>query len=1069
MTLLFTGTDQDDIVKESSWNNISPGDQLQGGAGNDQFTLVSSKVFVDAGPGQDTIDASAANGGGNLLYNFSPAGIVFDHAAGTVQDGWGSTDRIVGEAWWVFGSEFADSIQLDAGQVYALGGDDTIIGNGLTIRAGQGHDTISGSKLVLLNDDSPAAVRGNLAEGWLEDGWGSKDRISGMVRITLPVAGSELVGADGDETFEITTGSHTIDGAAGQDKVLVQQSFLDFSVVVSGDWTTFTHKVNGEQIRLARVEQIQFSDKTLDLQEPIGQQALYATQADLTLDVQSIYNQFPSGSSITLTNLVVADLDADLKPEIVAHYWRGQQVMGTATNEAVVNRLAIFSTAGPALKDVTSQWLATDQAPELSGATRQNRTADLNGDGFADIAWSMNKEDGRDGDSDNSAQTNILLSDASSGRYRIVGAGPQNWFHGVAAAPAVGDYPGLVVASGFRREPSGLTVGPAGLTTADLPVIGSGTLLHLDWLDDLQTGARYFIGDIALGKIGTLRWLPDSGWSINASFDDHRADTYKEVGWISWQQSLGTIKLFEYKSYLALGGGITEAAIWHPAPGQDPLVLTKFATAVTTDASQTLVRENDVLPGQFLEFYKVTSSGIEAASVNVTDEQFIVNSNFVEVLDFNQDGYEDVLVYTYQSGGQPIVYLNDTLNGLYKAGMTNLLPSAPLSFSSSATAKVLDANADGLWDLLFWPSGYSAAYSSDTTGLALFLGQDRPGTGPDFSNPAQQGAAGFNEVYYLKAHPEVASKVQSGLFANGLAHYLAEGKAQGLSAFAQDTWIHGHEGADLIMLREGAEKAFGYAGHDILSGLSGNDTLDGGSGSDTAVWSGHVSRYTLSRSGDHWLVQDTTGQDGTDTLLGVEKLQFSDKTVIIESAPLARSGAIPDELYQFFISAFHAAPGSTYMSQLLEAHRYGLSISEIVEIFTRKEQFTDLYPPSDPPQDLATRLVNNIVKTSATEPVKARAVKDILEAMDSGWTMADVIYRVFGNLATKPLTDIEWGNTARQFANEIAVAKCYTETWEQGTTDLSTLRSVLAPITSGSDVSTEAAIVSLVGQALMAG
>jgi hypothetical protein len=80
-----------------------------------------------------------------------------------------------------------------------------------------------------------------------------------------------------------------------------------------------------------------------------------------------------------------------------------------------------------------------------------------------------------------------------------------------------------------------------------------------------------------------------------------------------------------------------------------------------------------------------------------------------------------------------------------------------------------------------------------------------------------------------------------------------------------------------------------------------------------------------------------------------------------------------------------------------------------------------------------------------------------------------VIYTVFGNLASKPSTDSSWGKTAQQFASEVAVAKYYTDTLNQSTTDLDTLRDVLEVVTASTDVSSNAAIASLIGVALLNG
>ena len=74
-----------------------------------------------------------------------------------------------------------------------------------------------------------------------------------------------------------------------------------------------------------------------------------------------------------------------------------------------------------------------------------------------------------------------------------------------------------------------------------------------------------------------------------------------------------------------------------------------------------------------------------------------------------------------------------------------------------------------------------------------------------------------------------------------------------------------------------------------------------------------------------------------------------------------------------------------------------------------------------------------------------------------------MIYQVFGNLATKPLNDSEWGNTALQFNNQTEVARHFTEVMHNSTTDMSTLKAVIGSVMPSSDVSTPAVIATLIG------
>jgi len=270
----------------------------------------------------------------------------------------------------------------------------------------------------------------------------------------------------------------------------------------------------------------------------------------------------------------------------------------------------------------------------------------------------------------------------------------------------------------------------------------------------------------------------------------------------------------------------------------------------------------------------------------------------------------------------------------------------------------------------------------------------------------------------------------------------------------------------------------GTALDNAFESMAGDTHFYGNAGFDSVKYFGDSNQYELQFNSGQWNISNISNSkstefvslnDGLDILESIEKIQFLDRSIMIESKSHGSYSDIPTELYQFFITAFNAAPGVTYMDQLAEAYRYGLSVKKIVDIFTTKTQFTDVYSPTLSHADMATQLVTNIVKNSATISAKTEAITDIKGALDIGWTVGDVIYTVFGNLAHKSLTDTNWGNTAKQFNNEIAVAKYYTETLSQSTTDLETLRDVIQPVTQNTNVSSDTMVAQLIGVALMTG
>ncbi len=84
-------------------------------------------------------------------------------------------------------------------------------------------------------------------------------------------------------------------------------------------------------------------------------------------------------------------------------------------------------------------------------------------------------------------------------------------------------------------------------------------------------------------------------------------------------------------------------------------------------------------------------------------------------------------------------------------------------------------------------------------------------------------------------------------------------------------------GISLIDLAGGSDNVTLSSGDDRFAGGAGNDTVDGGLGRDTAVYLGNFADYTLTAlSGGRVRVADSVNGEGTDTLTGVEVLEFAD-------------------------------------------------------------------------------------------------------------------------------------------------------------------------------------------------
>lgn len=102
--------------------------------------------------------------------------------------------------------------------------------------------------------------------------------------------------------------------------------------------------------------------------------------------------------------------------------------------------------------------------------------------------------------------------------------------------------------------------------------------------------------------------------------------------------------------------------------------------------------------------------------------------------------------------------------------------------------------------------------------------------------------------------------------------------------------LHGASGSDTLQGREGDDFLDGGAGTDSLLGGAGNDTLEGGEGLDVALFEGARSAYTISWAAATSALTVSAAGEGTDTLTGVETLQFEDGSFAAETFQTSPAG-----------------------------------------------------------------------------------------------------------------------------------------------------------------------------------
>ncbi len=147
--------------------------------------------------------------------------------------------------------------------------------------------------------------------------------------------------------------------------------------------------------------------------------------------------------------------------------------------------------------------------------------------------------------------------------------------------------------------------------------------------------------------------------------------------------------------------------------------------------------------------------------------------------------------------------------------------------------------------------------------------------------------------------------------------------------------IPGTAGPDTLTGGDGNDTLTGYAGNDTLTGGLGNDRLDGGTGLDTATYSTRHAAYALTAAAGGWSV---VGPDGSDTLVNVERLDFSDAHLAFDVDGNA------GQIYRLYKAAFARTPDLAGLGGWIGGMDAGaVTLEQAAGSFIASEEFQGLY------------------------------------------------------------------------------------------------------------------------------
>ena len=191
------------------------------------------------------------------------------------------------------------------------------------------------------------------------------------------------------------------------------------------------------------------------------------------------------------------------------------------------------------------------------------------------------------------------------------------------------------------------------------------------------------------------------------------------------------------------------------------------------------------------------------------------------------------------------------------------------------------------------------------------------------------------------------------------------------SAFADN--LHGNDVNNVINGGAGNDQITGGGGGDQITGGGGNDNIDGGIGIDIAIFSGASKGYKVSTEATSVLVTGDAITDGIDTLLNIERIRFSDKSIAID---LNGNAGISAKVIGAVLGKTQVQ-NSSYVGLGLSYLDKGMSYSDLSALALTAVGATTN-------DAVVSTLWKNVIGTDATAEIKAPYIKMLTDGMKVG-------------------------------------------------------------------------------------
>jgi hypothetical protein len=319
----------------------------------------------------------------------------------------------------------------------------------------------------------------------------------------------------------------------------------------------------------------------------------------------------------------------------------------------------------------------------------------------------------------------------------------------------------------------------------------------------------------------------------------------------------------------------------------------------------------------------------------------------VQKMDFNGDGRQDlVMVGTngspYYDGAFVQLLRNDgngvftdvTASGMSAADALTAVPNTGPGAPWAMWLKTLDFNGDGVLDFTIEYNGVPRQ-STPLVWLGDGAGHFTTLKVGDFVAPGDEWRMANGHFY----------QTDNGYSYVTTQYFPGSGGVQAFSMVATQPYRE-HAASPVTT---------GTTGADQFVTTGANNVFDGGAGLDTVLMHGARANYTITKTATGIQVQDTTGVDGTDTLVGVERVKFADKALAFDV------DGIGGQAYRVYQAAFARTPDIGGLGFWMNVMDHGVSLRDVADGFVASNEFKTLYGFAPTSREIVSKFYENVL------------------------------------------------------------------------------------------------------------